>query len=98
MNEKEQTIHVIARDASQFLAAFRHVFDTDWHYTKDCIESGLMIPEGKTFLRPGLDNIGQKNDEMSNWASRAALLDAYRDLSETLTRFGFHPDQLDEPD
>ena len=94
----DRDLQIIARDAGQFIEAFRTVFDDDWTHTRSCLTDSGMIPQGRTFLRPGLDNEGETNAEMSNWSARADLLDAYRDLSDTLTRLGLHPDQLDPPD
>lgn len=91
-------LKIIARDAGHLIEAFRRVFDEDWHYTRRCLTDSMMIPEGRTFLHPGLDNEGEINAEMANWEARAGLLDAYRDLSDTLTRLGLHPDQHDSPD
>jgi len=93
----DRDLQILARDAAQFVDSFRHVFDFDWHYTKRCLCDDIMIPENRTFLQPGLDNLGELNAEQANWTARAGLLDAYRDLSETLTRLGVHPDQLDPP-
>ncbi len=95
MNDRD--LQIISRDAGNFIEAFRTVFDEDWYHTRTCLNDPVMIPEGRTFLKPGLDNVGETNEELSNWSARAALLDAYRDLSDTLTRLGCHPDQLDPP-
>ena len=88
----------LARDAGDFLAAFRAVFDEDWYHTQSCIRSEYMIPQGRTFLNPGLGNDEPLNEEDSDWCRRAWILNAYRSLDETLRRLKRHPDQLEELD
>lgn len=79
----------LEKTAARFLGAFEHVFGHDWEHTKDCLRSDLHVERGHTFVNPG------KFDEDANWCSRAGLLEAYRDLAETLMRRGAHPDQFD---
>jgi len=94
---RPQDFDILARDAGEFLSAFRTVFDEDWYYTKSCLTDLTMIPEGKTFLHPGLDNEEPRNQEDANWCNRRCLLDKFRSLSETLRRLQLHPDQLEGP-
>lgn len=94
----ESSFETLARDAGNFLTAFEAVFDQDWYHTQACIRSEFMIPEGRTFLHPGLGNEEPNSPEDSNWCRRAWILDAFRNLDETLRRLQRHPDQLEEPD
>jgi hypothetical protein len=92
------SFETLARDAGDFLTAFVAVFDQDWCHTQACIRSEFMIPEGRTFLHPGLGNDEPNSAEGSDWCRREWLLDTCRNLDETLRRLQRHPDQLKEPD
>ena len=103
MNDIPDELHVIARDASDFLRAFRLVFHEDWTHTKSMLQGFDHSTEGNaTFINLGVGNTYHDPDgytpESANWSNRGGLLDAYRQLSETLTRFGAHPDQLEPAD
>ncbi len=102
MNELPKELQVIARDASDFVRAFRVVFHEDWHHTKAMLQGNELATADKaTFINLGVGNTEEDGDgytrESANWCNRGLLLDAYRQLSETLTRFGAHPDQLEQP-
>ncbi|MDW3195522.1 MAG: hypothetical protein R8G66_24305 [Cytophagales bacterium] len=79
-----------------FLNAFEEVFDRDWQYSKEMmgirdlsekdkeqdramgLESIEVISSEGTFLNPNVD------DEIEDWGNRGALLQAYRQLKESL--------------
>lgn len=62
---------------SNFMILFDIVFDIDWEHTKMCLEeSRSFIGSNGTFISPRV------KDEESNWANRAQLLKAYRELTE----------------
>ena len=79
-----------------FLNAFEEVFDHDWQFSKEMmgirdlsekdkeqdramgLESIEVISSEGTFLNPNVD------DEIEDWGNRRALLQAYRQLKESL--------------
>ncbi len=93
MSSRDNPDSDLARAAGNFVAAFRHVFHYDWHYTHGCLQDFRLFSDGSaTFLTPGLDN----DRECANWHARGSLLDTYRALAELLRERGLHPDQLEE--
>jgi hypothetical protein len=76
-----------------FVGTFEHVFDQDWAHTKGCLQNpdSYIDPAG-TFINP------IEFDETNNWASRAALLERYRELAEVLLRRGIQARLPDEDD
>lgn len=86
----------LKKDAAtkEFLDAFEEVFDRDWDYTKSMLgiraeteeqkkaaaEMGLesipIVAEDGTFVHPKVE------DEVEDWANRARLLAAYRELKK----------------
>ena len=59
---------------SRFLTSFHAVFHLDWEHTLLCLEHPIFIHRQGTFIEPKVA------DEENNWSSRAALLNAYREL------------------
>ena len=103
MNQVPDDIQVITRDASDFLRAFRTVFHDDWTHTKAMLQGfDSSLKDNATFINLGVGNTTSDPDgytaESANWCNRGSLLDAYRQLSETLIRLGAHPDQLEPAD
>jgi len=98
-----EELPAIARDASDFLRVFRLVFHEDWTHTKAMLQGGdLSTADNATFINLGVGNTTEDADgytpESANWCNRGHLLDAYRQLSETLIRCGVHPSQLETDD
>jgi hypothetical protein len=84
MNPPDQDLHTAL---ARFVGSFEHVFDHDWFHTKGCLATpDSFIDPQATFLAPA------EFDEGNNWCSRAALLEAYRDLVEVMLRHGIQPD------
>ncbi len=59
---------------SKFLVTFHGVFHLDWDHSSLCLTGGSFISRSGTFIEPRVQ------DEQNNWANRAALLEAYREL------------------
>lgn len=72
-----------------FVETFNLVFENDWDFTKDLIDSTSFISEHGSFIDPRVE------DESNNWANRGALLHAYRKLVEFINTHekleSFHP-------